>query len=144
MRSSHVHPSRCAADFLGIPEKASVTAFKGMQFMGGLTLGTRASMWECLASKVSFARNLAATAGSVSMPYEKEGLQARPSAPSPARIAALAVSENVVVEAETEAAFVCFAIRLVWASWASLSSIAILPSLSRLHLLESAAGAKLP
>jgi len=38
--SSHVHPSRWAADFLGIPEKASVTAFRGMLFLGGLILGT--------------------------------------------------------------------------------------------------------
>ena len=74
--------------------------------MGGLTLGTCASMWECLASKVSFATNLAATAGSVSMPYEKTSLQARPTAPAPARIAALPVLEKVVVKAETEVAFV--------------------------------------
>ncbi len=38
--SSHVHPSRCAADFLGIPEKASVIAFKGIHFLWGLILGT--------------------------------------------------------------------------------------------------------
>ena len=39
-KGPHVHPSRCAADFFGIPEKASVTAFKGMQFVGGFYLGT--------------------------------------------------------------------------------------------------------
>ena len=113
LRSSHVQPSRCAADFLGIPEKASVTVFKGMQFMGDLNFGTCAQMCECLAPRVSLAMNSAAIPGSVSRPCEKASLQARPTAPAPARIAAHVVLEKVVVEAEMEAAFVSFSTRHV-------------------------------
>ena len=66
-------------------------------------------MCECLAGKVSFARNFAATAGSVSSPYEKAILQARPTALAPASIAALAVLENVEVDVDVEASFASFA-----------------------------------
>ncbi len=55
-------------------------------------------------------------------------MQARPTAPAPARIVALAVLEKVV-EADVEAGFVSFATRPVWASWASVSSTLSLPSL---------------
>jgi hypothetical protein len=34
-RSSHVHPSLWAADFFGIPEKASKIAFAGIKFFAG-------------------------------------------------------------------------------------------------------------
>ena len=56
-RSSHVHPSRRAAEFFDIPEKAYVIAFIGMQIVGGFTLGTCAWMYACLAFSVSFAKN---------------------------------------------------------------------------------------
>ena len=67
-RSSHVHPSRCAADFFGIPAKAYVTAFGEMQIAGGFTLGTCTWMCVCLDVSVSFARTLPAISGSVSSP----------------------------------------------------------------------------
>jgi hypothetical protein len=93
---------------------------------------------------VSLAKTIDAMPGSVSSPYEKGSLQARPTAHAPARIAALAVLEKVVVEADTEAALVSFATRPIWASWASLSSTMILSYFNMLHLLESDAAAKLP
>ena len=71
-------------------------------------------------------------------------MQARPIAPAPAKIAALAVLEKVVVEAYVESVFVSCATRLVWASWASVSNTEILPSLNKLHLLDKVAAAKLP
>ena len=71
-------------------------------------------------------------------------MQARPTAPAPVKIAAIAVLEKVVVETDVEAAFVNFATRPVWASRASVNSTVIMPSLSRLHLRESVATAKLP
>ena len=74
----------------------------------------------------------------------KASLHARPTAPALARIAALADFEKVVVDAGMEVVFVCFATLPACASWASLSNTAILPSLSMLHLLESAAATKLP
>ena len=71
-------------------------------------------------------------------------MQARPTALAHGRIVVLVVLEKVDVKAEVKAAFVSFATRPVWASWASVSNTVILPSLSRLHLLERVAAAKLP
>ena len=51
------------------------------------------------------AKNLAATAGSDTSPYEKAILHALPTAPALARIAALAILEKVDVVAEVEEAF---------------------------------------
>jgi hypothetical protein len=65
---------------------------------------------------VSLARNLAATAESNSSPYEKASLHALPTAPAPARIAALVVLEKVDDEAEVEEAFRDLATLSVWAS----------------------------
>ena len=66
--------------------------------MDGFTLGTCAGMCKCLSFMVNLERNLAAISGSVSMPYEKASLKALPTAPVPAKIAALVVFEKVVVE----------------------------------------------
>ena len=66
--SSHVHPSRCGADFFGILVNASITALR--------EIGTNADLyvdggaWTCWynVDLVSLARKVAATIGSDSVP----------------------------------------------------------------------------
>ena len=77
-------------------------------------------MWACLVPRVSLARNLAATSGSDSNPYEKASLHALPTAPAPARIIALVVLEKFDDEAKVEEAFSDLATLSVWDSWASV------------------------
>ena len=71
-------------------------------------------------------------------------MHARPTAPAHVRMAALVNLEKVIVVAEMEVAFVSFTILPTYASRASLISVAIFPSLSRLHLLVRVIDAKLP
>jgi len=60
-RSSKVQPSWWAAYFFDIRVKVSVTTFTGMQFFEGRAIREWGAMWECLAGRVSFARNFEAT-----------------------------------------------------------------------------------
>ncbi len=101
-------------------------------------------MCACLVPRVSLARNLVAIAGSVSSPCEKASLHALPTAPAPARIAALVVLEKVDDEAEVEKAFRDFVTLSVWASCAPVRKSDNFPSLNKLHLRARAAAAKLP
>ena len=119
-----------------------MTALRGMLFQTSLNLDTNSGIWSCFFLRVSFDRNLAAITGS--RPYKKASLQALPIAPAPARIAALAVYEKEVLEVDLECAFVCLATPPACALCATLRSVTISPSFNRLHLLESAAAAKLP
>ena len=92
-----------------MPEKESVNAFRGMRFPVGLTLATYSWMWSCFFLRVSLDRNLAATVGSDSRPYEKASLHALPIAPTPAKITALAVFEKVELEDDLEYACIYLA-----------------------------------
>ncbi len=110
--SSNVHLSMWAADSFGIPEKASVTVFKGMHLAGGFFCGAWAGMCACRAFGVSLEGKLEAISGSESRPYEKVSLQALPTAPAPTGIGAFAVFEKELVEEEMDEALASFVTRL--------------------------------
>ncbi len=68
---------------------------------------------------MSFFKNSAATAGSVSKPYVKATLHALPTCPAPVRIVALAVFEKVTESNEAE--LVEALTQSAWASFESMS-----------------------
>jgi hypothetical protein len=64
LNSSHVHPSRCGADFFGIHVNASVIALSGTGKKGDLHVDGGAGTCVCRVTLVSLERKLAATTGS--------------------------------------------------------------------------------
>ena len=73
----------------------------------------------CIVDRVSLAKKLAATIGSFSVPSEKAILQAFPTAPHPAMVAARAACEKDTMG--TVMSWTLRAILLTWESWASQS-----------------------